>query len=91
MENITRRYTAELIKKNFIGRYMMYPLQIMEQVKEKWHGSWIHIHLCGLAEIDAAGCVTGKPVTQGGVRGRREATGLAFIMEYVKCVKCLNV
>ncbi len=27
-------------------------------------------------EIDALGCVTGKPVTQGGVRGRREATGL---------------
>jgi glutamate dehydrogenase (NAD(P)+) len=27
-------------------------------------------------EIDSAGCVTGKPVTQGGVRGRREATGL---------------
>ncbi|WP_315824817.1 glutamate dehydrogenase [Paraflavitalea speifideaquila] len=27
-------------------------------------------------EIDAMGCVTGKPVTQGGVRGRREATGL---------------
>jgi glutamate dehydrogenase (NAD(P)+) len=27
-------------------------------------------------DIDAAGCVTGKPVTQGGVRGRKEATGL---------------
>ena len=27
-------------------------------------------------EIDSAGCVTGKPVSQGGVRGRREATGL---------------
>jgi glutamate dehydrogenase (NAD(P)+) len=27
-------------------------------------------------EIDGAGCVTGKPVTQGGVRGRKEATGL---------------
>jgi glutamate dehydrogenase (NAD(P)+) len=27
-------------------------------------------------EVDAMGCVTGKPVTQGGVRGRKEATGL---------------
>ena len=27
-------------------------------------------------EINAAGCVTGKPITQGGVRGRKEATGL---------------
>lgn len=27
-------------------------------------------------EVEALGCVTGKPVTQGGVKGRREATGL---------------
>jgi glutamate dehydrogenase (NAD(P)+) len=27
-------------------------------------------------EIDGLGCVTGKPITQGGVRGRKEATGL---------------
>jgi glutamate dehydrogenase (NAD(P)+) len=27
-------------------------------------------------EVDALGCVTGKPVTQGGVKGRKEATGL---------------
>jgi glutamate dehydrogenase (NAD(P)+) len=26
-------------------------------------------------QLDAMGCVTGKPVTQGGVSGRREATG----------------
>jgi glutamate dehydrogenase (NAD(P)+) len=27
-------------------------------------------------EVEALACVTGKPVTQGGVRGRKEATGL---------------
>ena len=48
----------------------------MEQVKEKWPGSLILILAMHPGEIDAAGCVTGKPVTQGGVRGRREATGL---------------
>ncbi|HET9823985.1 MAG TPA: glutamate dehydrogenase, partial [Chitinophagaceae bacterium] len=39
-------------------------------------------------EIDAAGCVTGKPVTQGGVRGRREATGLGvfFGLREVCCM-----
>lgn len=26
-------------------------------------------------ELDAAGCVTGKSVSQGGIRGRQEATG----------------
>ena len=48
----------------------------MEQVKEKWPGYWIPMLPCIPGEIDAAGCVTGKPVTQGGVRGRKEATGL---------------
>jgi hypothetical protein len=39
--------------------------------------SWIHTYTTMRpGEVDAAGCVTGKPVTQGGVRGRREATGL---------------
>jgi glutamate dehydrogenase (NAD(P)+) len=27
-------------------------------------------------DVDGLGCVTGKPIAQGGVRGRREATGL---------------
>jgi glutamate dehydrogenase (NAD(P)+) len=40
--------------------------------------AWIADTYHGLrpGEIDALGAVTGKPVTQGGVRGRREATGL---------------
>ena len=37
-------------------------------------------------EIDAAGCVTGKPVTQGGVRGRKEATGLGVFFGSAKYV-----
>jgi glutamate dehydrogenase (NAD(P)+) len=42
--------------------------------------AWIVDTYMGLrpGEIDAMGCVTGKPVTQGGVRGRREATGLGI-------------
>jgi glutamate dehydrogenase (NAD(P)+) len=28
------------------------------------------------ADLNSAACVTGKPVTQGGIRGRKEATGL---------------
>ena len=49
---------------------------IMEPVKEKWPGFSIHIQLCIPAKLMRMGCVTGKPVTQGGVRGSKEATGL---------------
>jgi glutamate dehydrogenase (NAD(P)+) len=42
--------------------------------------SWIVDTYASLkpGEVDALACVTGKPVTQGGVRGRTEATGLGI-------------
>jgi len=76
LENITRRYTAELIKKNFIGPGTDVPA--LDYGTGEREMAWILDTYTSMrpGEIDAAGCVTGKPVTQGGVRGRREATGL---------------
>ncbi|MCC7245718.1 MAG: Glu/Leu/Phe/Val dehydrogenase, partial [Saprospiraceae bacterium] len=74
LQNITRRYTAELVKKNFIGPGIDVPAPdygtgpremawIMDTYQAMRHG-----------EVDSIACVTGKPVTQNGIRGRAEAT-----------------
>jgi glutamate dehydrogenase (NAD(P)+) len=76
LEKITRRYTAELVRKNFIGPGTDVPAPDYGTGEREM--AWIAdtYHSLRPGEIDALGAVTGKPVTQGGVRGRREATGL---------------
>jgi glutamate dehydrogenase (NAD(P)+) len=75
LEQITRRYTAELIKKNFIGAGVDVPAPDYGTGPREM--AWIYDTYSAFypGAIDAMACVTGKPVTQGGVRGRVEATG----------------
>jgi glutamate dehydrogenase (NAD(P)+) len=76
LERITRRYTSELIHKNFIGPAVDVPAPDYGTGEREM--AWIadtYLSFHGSTDINALGCVTGKPIAQGGVRGRREATG----------------
>lgn len=75
LERITRRYATELIKKNFIGPAIDVPAPDYGTGAREM--AWIldTYHTFNSHNIDSYGCVTGKPVTQGGIRGRTEATG----------------
>jgi len=75
LERITRRYTYELHEKNFIGPGIDVLAPDYGTGPEEM--AWIADTYTALSEDDlnTLACVTGKPVSQGGVRGRIEATG----------------
>ncbi len=75
LERITRRYTVELIHKNCIGASIDVPAPDYGSGQREM--AWIADTYMSYRpdDINALGCVTGKPVGQGGVRGRTEATG----------------
>ncbi|MFN0275704.1 MAG: Glu/Leu/Phe/Val family dehydrogenase [Chitinophagales bacterium] len=76
LERITRRYAAELCKKQMLGPGLDVPAPDYGTGEREM--SWIVDTYMALnpGSVDGYGCVTGKPVTQHGINGRREATGL---------------
>ena len=75
LERITRRYTYELIQKNYIGPGVDVPAPDFGTSETEM--AWILDTYRSMApdKLDAIACVTGKPIELNGIRGRREATG----------------
>ena len=79
LEMITRRYTLEMAKKNFIGASVDVPgpdmgtnEQIMTWMKDAYKTVY------GEKDINAEAVTTGKFIEQGGIEGRTESTGLGM-------------
>lgn len=86
-ERVTRRYTAELIRKNFIGPDIDVPAPDYGTGEREM--GWIADTYKNLRmnEGNPYACVTGKPVAMQGIPGRKQATGLG-VFHGIRC--CLE-
>ena len=75
LERITRRFARELIFRGYIGPSVNVPAPDMGTGPREM--TWIVDTYTSIYpnDIHASACVTGKPVSQGGISGRTEATG----------------
>ena len=85
-ERVTRRYTAELVKKNFIGPGVDVPAPDYGTSEREM--AWIVDTYKALnpGELHSYACVTGKPLTLHGIPGRKEATGLGICYGIQECL-----
>jgi len=75
MEQITRRFAYELIKRDLINPAQNVPAPDMGTGEREM--AWIADQYARMntTDINAKACVTGKPLNAGGIQGRIEATG----------------
>ena len=75
LEQITRRFAYELIKRDLINPSQNVPAPDMGTGEREM--AWIadQYQRMHTTDINARACVTGKPVSSGGIEGRTEATG----------------
>jgi len=75
LEKITRRFAYELIKRDLIHPSQNVPAPDMGTGEREM--AWIadEYRRMNTIDINARGCVTGKPLFAGGIAGRVEATG----------------
>jgi len=76
LERITRRFTQELTKRNLIGPGQNVPAPDVGTGEREMAWMADEFRRANPTDIvNAKACVTGKPLSKGGIEGRNEATG----------------